>query len=232
MNAISDETLPVHTWGLHDDVQSYLRREVNDFLKGYWRDLMQSQPNHIEIVGEKNTVKPIISPVASEFCIPMTIGRGFCSLPPRYQIAQRFEKSGKDRLVLLVVSDFDPDGQEIAHSLARSLRDDFGIKNIDAIKIALTFDQVSEFDLPPNEQAKVTSTNYKRFVESYGHDVFELDALEETDLQEILRQTIDSVIDVEAFNYELDREKEDATKLQALRESVKGALADAAEGVE
>ena len=73
---------------------------------------MQSQPNHIEIVGEKNTIAPIIRPVAAGFSIPTTIGRGYCSLRPRYDIAERFRKSGKDRLLLLILTDFDPDGQE------------------------------------------------------------------------------------------------------------------------
>ena len=75
---------------------------------------------HIEIVGEKNTIEPIIRPVAARSCIPMTIGRGYCSLRPHYDIAQRFHKSGKDRLVLLMLSDHDPDSEEIAHSSAIS----------------------------------------------------------------------------------------------------------------
>ena len=59
-------------------------------------------------------------------------------------MAQRFKKSGKDKLVLLMVSDFDPDGEEIAHSFARSMRDDFGVADIHPIKVALTAAQVKE----------------------------------------------------------------------------------------
>ena len=93
----------------------------------------------------------------------LTIGRGYCSLRPRSDIAERFHKSGKDRLVLLMLSDFDPDGEEIAHSFARSLRDDFGIQRIEPIKVALTAEQVKEFDLPPAMKAKKKSSQYKRF---------------------------------------------------------------------
>ena len=112
MNVIADPTRPVSKWPVRDDIQSYIRDEVGNMFLGYWRDLMQSQPNHLEIVGEKNTIEPLIRPIASQYCIPMTIGRGFCSLPPRAAIAQRFQDSGKERLVLLILSDFDPDGEE------------------------------------------------------------------------------------------------------------------------
>lgn len=47
-----------------------------------------------------------------------------------------------------MVSDFDPDGEEIAHSFARSMRDDFGIQKVHAVKVALTGEQVHEFGLP------------------------------------------------------------------------------------
>ena len=217
MDVISDPTRPVTVWNVHRDVGSFVTKEVEGFCRGYWRDLMQSQPNHIEIVGEKNTIASIIKAVAAQYCIPTTIGRGFCSLRPRYDIAQRFRKSGKQRLVLLFLSDFDPDGEEIAHSFARSLRDDFDIDQIEPIKVALTADQVEEFDLPPAMQAKKTSTNYQRFADKHGDDVWELEALPPETLQRVLREAVDSVIDVDSFNYEIDAEKADATKLEGVR---------------
>ena len=50
-------------------------------------------------------------------------------------MAQRFKCSGKAQLVLLVLSDFDPEGEDIGHSFARSMRDDFRIRSIDFIKV-------------------------------------------------------------------------------------------------
>src|SRR6185503_10390616 len=110
MEAIADETRPVVLWKTWPDVQGFVRSELDGLLKNYWRDLMQSQPNHIEILVEKNTVASAVKAVAMRYCIPMTSGRGFCSLPPRFQMAKRFRASGKEKLILLVASDFDPDG--------------------------------------------------------------------------------------------------------------------------
>jgi hypothetical protein len=224
MHVIQDETRPVTVWEVHRDVQFYIQEELGDFLNNFWRDLLQSQPNWIEVVGEKNTIAPIIRPVAMRYCLPMTIGRGFCSLPPRNAIANRYRKSGKDRLILLILSDFDPDGEEIAHSLARSLRDDFEIEKVDAIKVALTAEQIEQFDLPPMMKAKSTSTNFSRFASEHGEHAYELEALPPETLQEVLQEAIDAVLDREAFNRELDQEKADATNLDATRQIVAKAL--------
>ena len=116
---IADETRPVETWLVHRCAGDFMRAELGRMFKGYWRDLMASQPLHIEIIGEKNTLGGTIRPVASEYCIPLTLGRGFCSLPPRYDLAKRFKNSGKEKLLLLIVSDFDPEGEVIATSFGR-----------------------------------------------------------------------------------------------------------------
>ena len=225
MSWIIDATRPVTTWDVHDDTQVFLHEELNGLFKGYWRNLMQSQPNHIEIVGEKNTLSPVIRPVAAEYTIPLTLARGFSSLPPRAAIADRYEESGKEKLVLLIVSDFDPEGEEIAHSLARSMRDDFGIEAITPIKVALTHEQVARFELPPNTMAiKKKSTNYPRFAAKYGDTVYEVEALPHKVLQRVLREVIDSVIDTELFNAELDQEKQDAAMLASTHQRVRLAL--------
>lgn len=224
-NAIDDETRSVETWKVYSSIAPFVREEMDSFLKGFYRDLQQSQPNHIEIVGEKNTIKGIIRPIAMEYCIPLSIGRGYSSLPPRQKMAQRFRASGKEKLVLLVLSDFDPEGEDIAHSFARSMRDDFGIREIVPIKVVLTRDQVDEMDLPPIMKAKESSSRRDRFVERHGDDVFELEAVPPADLQRTLNEAVDSVLDIAAFNREIEAEKKDAAHLDAVRRAVQQQLA-------
>lgn len=201
-----------------------MRRELDVMFRGYRRNLQRSQPNHIELLVEKNTVEPIVRPIASRYSIPITSGRGFCSLPPRAAMADRFRRSGKPCLVILFVTDFDPDGEEIAHSFARSMRDDFGIDDLEPIKVALTFRQVTERRLPANLVAKESSSRYAAFVERYGRDVFELEALAPAALQRIVQEGIDDVLDTDAFNDELDAEREEAVYLDGLRQRARLAL--------
>lgn len=226
--SIADETRPVTGTDYSEDAAEFIDRESMWFLRGYRRNLMQSQPDHIEIIGEKLTVQGIIKPIADRFCIPLTIGRGYCSLDPRRAIAERYRSSGKDRLVLLVVSDLDPDGESIAESLARSLRDDFAIQDIRPIKCLLTMEQVSKWSLPPNGmEAKKTSGQYTAYLEKYGTDrVYELEAIEPARMRSSLIETIESVIDLTAFNEEVENEKSDAAQLVAIKKSVSDHLAD------
>ena len=88
--------------------------------------------------------------------MPMTIMRGMCALPAKKNIRDRYLLSRKEKLILLVVSDLDPAGDAIAADLLKSFRRDFGITNIEAYKVALTIDQVRQYDLVPSMEAKET----------------------------------------------------------------------------
>ena len=226
--AIGDATRPVTNWNVYPGTGPYIRDELDGLFKKYWRDLQASQPNHIEIVGEKNTVEPMLRPVALKYCLTLTIGRGYCSLPPRQEMASRFHKSGKDKLIVLFVSDFDPEGEDIAHSFARSMRDDFDIPGIVPIKVALTRDQIQDFALPPQMKAKKSSSRHNKFVEEHGDDVYELEALTPADLQDSLREKIESVLDLDAFDRELEAEREDAAHLASLRSRTIQAISESA----
>jgi hypothetical protein len=222
--AIGDETRPVAIWDVHQTVRAFTRRELAGMFKGYWRDLMQSQSNHVELIGEKNTVGSILRPVAMEFTIPLTTGRGYCSLAPRHAMAQRFERSGKEELILLFVTDFDPEGEDIAQSFARSMRDDFGIEAVHPIKVALTAQQVKEHKLPPIMRAKETSSRYAKFSARHGDDVFELEAIPPETLQQIVHSAIGSVIDRDAYEAEIAAERDDSVFLAGVRRTVYDAL--------
>ena len=80
------------------------------FLKGFTRNRQQSQTNHIEIIAEKLTVKTILEGVAEEYSIPLTINRGMSGPTMKKKIADRYRRSKKKNLILLVVSDLDPAG--------------------------------------------------------------------------------------------------------------------------
>ena len=220
MTAIADETRPVNLWDVHPNTRPFIRQDLDAFWKGYRRDKQQTQPDHIEIIGEKNTVASILRPVASEFGIPLTMARGYSSLPPRYEVFKRYQASGREKLILLIASDFDPDGEEICHSFARSMRDDFGVKDVRAVKVALTQNQVRRLSLVPNMTAKQGSANYRKFADRYGEQVFELEALPATELQRLLHEAVDSVLDTDAYNAEIEAEKADADFLLNARRRV------------
>jgi hypothetical protein len=218
--AIEDETRPMRVVATYQNPADYIKEETEDFLRHYARNILRGQANHIEILVEKNAIRKHVELVADEYCIPCTTGRGYSSLTPRWKMVQRFKQSGKERLILLILSDFDPDGEEIAASFPRSLRDDFGLSEVIARKVAISGADVREHKLPSDMEAKVLSPNYEKFVARHGVHVAELDAAPVALLQGKLRDAIESCLDMEIFREELAKEKEDYAFIAATKQVV------------
>lgn len=228
MEWIEDETRPVKVWNTHSTVRRFIRHELKRMFNNYWRDLQQGQPNHIEVLAEKLTVQRIVSPICANYTIPLTIGRGNASLPPRAAMVRRYRLSRRDKLIVIALGDFDADGESIVESFLRSLRDDFDMtsRSLVGIKAGLTYEQTQSLDLPDSLEPKQSSSNYSKFVERYGDDVgaYELEAVTPDQLQSLLDEAIRSVLDIDAFNAEVEQERKDAQFLQGVRNRLLKAL--------
>ncbi|MBM3339789.1 MAG: chromosome partitioning protein ParB [Betaproteobacteria bacterium] len=220
MDAVEDPTRPVTGSIGFQSADAFVAQELESLLRFYNRNLMQDQPIHLEIVLEKAALRSVVMEVAWEYCVSLTVGRGFCSLSPRHDLALRYKNSGKRDCVLLFLTDFDPDGEAIAASFARSMRDDFGLRHVIPHKVLLNQSDVIEFDLPADLDAKPSSPNYQKFVEKFGTQATELDALPADLIQARLRQAIENVIDIDTFQRQVDEETRDAALLQAKREAI------------
>jgi DNA-binding Lrp family transcriptional regulator len=227
-DSICDETRPVTMYGVHRSVGTFVEQELENLFSGYWRDLQQSQPNWIELLVEKNTVASSLTGIASKYTIPMTSGRGYSSLPPRKNMVDRFKKSGREKLVLIVATDYDPEGLDIPNSFGLSLRDDFGIEEerLKIIRAALTRSQIGRLSLHQGQLAneKKDGSRYKRFVELYGERCWELEAIPTDTLRVIVEDCIRNVMDLEAFEKELLTEKEEQGGLDETRELIRAKL--------
>ena len=232
IDAINDETRPVTHWAVHSGPSAFVREHLDDLFSGYRRNMMQSQPNHIEIVCEKNTAAPIVKRVAGRYSIPVITGRGYSSYPPLRDLRRRFEASGKSKCIVVFVTDHDPEGWNIGESFARLMRDEHHVSGIVPVKAALTFEQVEEYALPHGMKAKPGSSRYKSFIKRFGEFVFELEALNPADLETIIEQSIESLIDIEAFQREQDAEEQDAGKIEALRRAAVHAVGEIATEIE
>lgn len=217
-DAIDDETRPIDLNEAWDNPGEFFRNQLENFLTGYWRNRQRSQPNHIEICIEKLTVRTILQRVAQEYTIPVSTIRGMGSTPPKKKLVDRYRRSRKDKLILLVVSDLDPAGDAIADDLVKCFKRDYHIWNLEAFKVALTIEQVEEFSLEPSMDAKEDSPTYDAFVQRYGiTDAYELEAMEPGDLAETLDSAIEDVLDIDLYNQELEAEEEDSAQIIKVR---------------
>ena len=225
-DAIGDETRPVQEYHAFHDVRDFIRQDIERLFDGYWRDTLQSQPNYVELLVEKNTVLHMAMRVTERYQVPTSSARGFSSIDHLHEIRKRFLASGKERLILIVLSDFDPEGELIPHNAGRILRDDFGIEELEIVKAGVTRQQIEEYDLPPQNFAKESSSNHKWFTNRNGGDgtVWELEALEPQAMLSHLDSTIQAVLDMKLFEAELARETEDAVTLEQARQAAAAAL--------
>ena len=219
MDCIDDATRPQILPRGFKNVQQFIRQEVEGFLLGYHRDRMQSQPQYIEVFGEKNTLRPVLEPICREYSIPLVLGRGFCSVSVWRDIERRWRASGKDSMTLLIISDYDPEGLELADDAIRSLRDLHGVL-ITGIRVAVTKEQIANFNLGQNP-AKESSPRYKSFLKRTGSTAtYECEALEPTDLQAELQQAIENVIDSQAYEAELEAERKEIEECNKARRTI------------
>jgi hypothetical protein len=224
--AFDDGTRPLKEFRAFKDVRHFVRQEAGNLFAGYWRDLLQTQPDHVEVLCEKNTIYHMVLRVTKEYQIPTSSGRGFNSIDPWHDLYQRYRASRKKRLIVIVLSDFDPEGEMIPQVGGRTLRDDFGVRDVQIIKAGVTREQIEEYELPVQNFAKETSSNHEWFVDRNDGDdsVYELEALDPENMLDDLETVIQSVIDIDLFNREAEIEQEEAAYLAAVRKTAADAL--------
>lgn len=225
--AIMDETRPTYGTAYPADTAEFIDRAASSLFYGYRRDLQRNQPRHVEFVAEKMTLSNIARPICHEHTIPMTVGRGFSSLGPRYEMVQRFLKSGKRELVVIVASDLDPDGETIAQSFGRSLRDDFDV-DARVVKAMVRDEHIGRFNLPQSfEKAKKGSPTYPQFVAAHGEYIYECEALHPQHIETLIREAIHAQMDLEILEQDIAQCKQDAIQLATIKSGVKDYILEA-----
>jgi hypothetical protein len=219
--AIDDPTRTFDYEKGYRSVSEFMTQEIELFLLGYNRDKQHSQPIHIEVLVEKNTLLNIVQPVCREYYVPMTSGRGFAGPSIWRKMAARFCESEKDSMVLLIVSDYDPEGFELADDAIRSLRDLWGIP-IEGHRVAVTEEQIQAQGLynDPNP-AKEESPRYQSFVErTGGESTWECEALDPEYLRNQLRSAIKANMNMEIFRAEQEQEERDTHEIHRVRQEI------------
>jgi hypothetical protein len=201
------------------NVAEFIEDEIAYFLTGYVLDKQRSQPIHVEVFCEKNTLLGIVAPVCKRYNVPLTSGRGFAGPSIWRKMAGRYKASGKLDMVVLAVSDHDPEGFELVDDCIRSLRDLWGIKCLDLHRVAVTEGQIDELDLHEDfNPAKESSPRFKGYVERTGSTkTWECEALPPDFLREALEEAIKVNMNHAIFETTVEQEKHDLESLRELK---------------
>ena len=191
---------------------------LQDTLKQYRLNRQQNQRVYIECVSEKDALSGILKRVTKQYHIRLMINRGYSSLSAMYDARNRF-KSYADagyRTVIIYLGDHDPSGLDMIRDVRERLAE-LGLASIEVIPIALTMDQINQYN-PPPDPAKITDPRAAWYIQEYGNHSWEVDALPPNVLTDLLTNTIQGLIDMDIFNEIMVQETADKDELARLIE--------------
>lgn len=202
---------------------SFVQDQTGDFLDGYRRDLLQSQDVALELWVEKDALSRLCHQVAFEYCVPVIVARGFSSISYVHECRKRVEAQARAgrRTVILYFGDLDPSGWEMLPSMLLTLQQEMGLGElVVGQRRALLPEHVEQFSLPHSPDAiKGGDTRARKYVEQFGDLGVELDALPPATLQALVREAIESNLDLSRFEAERLRERAERDRLEILRHS-------------
>lgn len=171
------------------------------------RDRWFGQPVHCSVWIEKEALAGIFEPVCDDLGVSWFACKGYPSVSALHCwlecVAEAAESGHVERAAVLYFGDHDPDGFEIPRSADRNLErlrwltalKAYPDVQIEFTRVALNMDQVEEYDPPPFE-AKMTSARYQGYRDEHDtDDAWELDALEPTVLQGLIRDEVEDLFD-------------------------------------
>lgn len=132
---------------------------AGDFVRrvaGLYRaDLWASSPHYVEVWCESRSIAGVIEDDCSKLAVSLYPAGGFTSITLAYQAAEYIndvmEDPGKDDANIIYIGDYDPAGVLIDRSIENELREHLDLPGgADLIfeRIAITDDQIEEYDLP------------------------------------------------------------------------------------
>lgn len=159
---------------------------VEDFRFWLWED----QPHYVEVWVEKDALVDVVASVANRNDIAFFSCRGFASITSLHEAAKRLENeanAGK-KVHVLYLGDHDPSGVDMTRNIAERLKATFKV-DMALHRIALNMNQIERYN-PPSDPAKLTDSRTKGYVEKYGEECWELDALDVRVMAELIEKNI------------------------------------------
>lgn len=217
-HAITDRTRNMKRRSHWDSPNEIIQSAINQ----YFIDLRKDQPYYIEVWVEKEALVEVVGKACNELDVPYFACRGYVSQSEMWAAAQRFksEEYSHDKSIILHLGDHDPSGVDMTRDIQERLNL-FGAET-EVNRIALTYEQVERYTPPPNP-AKITDSRCKGYIEKYGDESWELDALKPTVIHDLIVETVDRLTDWEMLNERktlLNKEKASMQKYADILEEV------------
>jgi len=207
-NLMEDRTRNLESNSHWKDPADILRICADQFALDKWLD----QPFHIEIWVEKQALEGIIERTARRLDVAYFACRGYVSQTEMHSAAMRMKKHKKP--VIVHLGDHDPSGIDMTRDIKDRLKL-FGSGHTEVRRIALNMDQIQLYNPPPNP-AKLTDTRANDYIDRFGDESWELDALDPVTLDTLITDTVEEYKDADLYTAKEEAEAEDKKLLSAL----------------
>lgn len=199
--AIDDRTRHVREVGHWDEPAAIMRSAASSFRLDKWK----GQPYRPEVWIEKDALVGVIAPICAHLDVRYFSCRGYTSLSALWQASQRLLRDMRARQepVIFHLGDHDPSGIDMTRDIEDRLRT-FRVP-VQVKRLALTMDQVAQYNPPPNP-AKLTDSRAEDYIDAYGPSSWELDALEPTVITALIEDAVLGVRDEDAWRGREDAE--------------------------
>lgn len=184
---------------------------ASQFAIDKWAD----QPVRVEVWIEKDALSGVFDRICNEEDVPYFSCRGYTSQSEMWAAAmrhKRHERNGQ-KVILLHFGDHDPSGIDMTRDIQERL--EMFETRTEVRRLALIMDQIREYGPPPNP-AKDTDARFSGYVEEYGDESWELDALEPAVLADLVAVNVAALRDQDRWDASNSRQTLDRALLQAV----------------
>ncbi len=188
---------------------------IESAMYSYMLDKWEGQPNYVEVWVEKDALVDIVGQACGGIDTPFFSCRGYTSQSEMWAAAQRFIRQNRirDNCFIIHLGDHDPSGIDMTRDIQERLWM-FGA-DVEVKRVALTMEQVQTYNPPPNP-AKITDSRCGKYMEEFGDESWELDALEPQMMTRLIRDEVTALRDDDIYQAVCDREAKEKEELRMI----------------
>lgn len=191
-SAITDRTRNLRGLGHFESPAEVVQAAADSYRLDKWA----SQHFRVEIWVEKDALAGVFERVGNALDIPYFSCRGYTSDSEMWSAAMRLSSYRRGGQVPLILhfGDHDPSGIDMTRDIEDRLQL-FARRPIEVRRLALTMEQIEQYDPPPNP-AKETDSRFVGYQDLHGDESWELDALEPTVLANLVRAEVREILEL------------------------------------
>lgn len=160
---------------------------ITNAARGFRIDKWEHQRYHVEVWVEKDALVDVVGQACDAHQVSYFSCRGYTSQSEMWAAAQRL--GTHEESVVIHLGDHDPSGVDMSRDIEERLNLFMPSGSLFFKRIALNMPQIEQYTPPPNP-AKITDSRAKGYIEKFGEDSWELDALEPQVISELIDEEI------------------------------------------